>query len=105
MARVRKNDQVLVISGKNKGTRGRVLKVFPDRERVIVEGVARVKRHQKPTQKMPQGGIIEKELPVHVSKLMLIDPKSDKPTRVRSGQDKDGKKIRVAARSGQHLDS
>jgi large subunit ribosomal protein L24 len=105
MQRLRKNDNVVVISGKNKGARGKILKVLVDRDRVIVEGVGRVKRHTKPTQKLPQGGIIEKELPIHVSKVMLIDPKTDKPTRVRAGEGKDGNKVRVAAKSGQLLDS
>jgi large subunit ribosomal protein L24 len=105
MQRLRKNDNVVVISGKNKGARGKILKVLVDRDRVIVEGVGRVKRHTKPTQKQPQGGIIEKELPIHVSKVMLIDPKTDKPTRVRAGENKDGAKVRVAAKSGQLLDS
>ena len=105
MARVRKNDNVVVISGKNKGARGKVLKVLVAEDRVIVEGVGRAKRHTKPTQKMPQGGIIEKELPIHVSKVMLIDPKTDKPTRVRTGSDKDGNKTRTSAKSGALLDS
>jgi large subunit ribosomal protein L24 len=105
MARVRKNDNVVVVSGKNKGARGKVLKVLVAEDRVIVEGVGRAKRHTKPTQKLPQGGIIEKELPIHVSKVMLIDPKNDKPTRVRSGNDKDGKKVRVAVKSGAQFDS
>jgi large subunit ribosomal protein L24 len=105
MARVRKNDNVVVISGKNKGARGKVLKVLVAEDRVIVEGVGRAKRHTKPTQKLPQGGIIEKELPIHVSKVMLIDPKNDKPTRVRTGSDKDGKKVRVAVKTGALLDS
>jgi large subunit ribosomal protein L24 len=82
-----------------------VLKVLPDRDRVIVEGVNRVKRHQKPSQAMPQGGIIEKEMPIHVSNVMLLDTKSDKPTRVRAGEDKDGNKVRVSARSGHVLES
>jgi large subunit ribosomal protein L24 len=96
MNRLRKNDEVIVISGKNKGARGKVLKVIAETDRVIVEGVNRVKRHQKPTQKMPQGGITEKELPIHASNVMPIDTKTNKPTRVRSGKDKDGNKIRVA---------
>ena len=96
MNRLRKNDEVIVISGKNKGARGKVLKVIAETDRVIVEGVNRVKRHQKPTQKMPQGGITEKELPIHASNVMPIDSKTNKPTRVRSGKDKDGNKIRVA---------
>jgi len=96
MNRLRKNDEVIVISGKNKGARGKVLKVIAETDRVIVEGVNRVKRHQKPTQKMPQGGITEKELPIHASNVMPIDTKTNKPTRVHSGKDKDGNKIRVA---------
>jgi len=104
MARLRKNDEVIVISGKNKGTRGKILKVIVDRDRVIVEGVNRVKRHTRATQKMPQGGIVEKEMPIHVSNVMPIDPKDNKPTRVRIGSDKDGKKIRVSARTGASLD-
>lgn len=96
MNRLRKNDEVIVISGKNKGARGKILKVIAETDRVIVEGVNRVKRHQKPTQKMPQGGITEKELPIHASNVMPIDTKTNKPTRVRSGKDKDGNKIRVA---------
>ena len=103
MNRLRKNDEVVVISGKNKGARGTILKVLKDRDRVIVEGVNRVKRHQKPTQKMPQGGIIEKELAIHVSNVMPIDPKTNKPTRVHAGKDKDGNKIRLA-KSGAALE-
>jgi large subunit ribosomal protein L24 len=103
MNRLRKNDEVLVISGKNKGARGKILKVFAETDRVIVEGVNRVKRHTKPTQKMPQGGIIEKELAIHVSNVMPVDPKTNKPTRVRAGKDKDGNKIRLA-KSGAPLD-
>jgi large subunit ribosomal protein L24 len=105
MQRIRKSDQVVVISGKHKGARGRVLKVLGDSERVVVEGVGRVKRHQKPTQKMPQGGIVEKDSPIHLSKVALIDAKSDKPTRVKSGKDKDGKKVRLSVRSGDVLES
>jgi large subunit ribosomal protein L24 len=105
MQRVRKNDQVVVIAGKDRGTRGRVLKILRDRDRVIVEGVNRVKRHQKPTQKMPQGGITEKEMPIHVSNVMLLDGKADKPTRVRSGTDKDGNKTRMSVKTGTVLDS
>lgn len=102
-ARIKKDDLVVVISGKSKGVRGRVLRVLPQEERVIVEGVAKVKRHQKPTPKGP-GGIVEREAAIHVSKVMLIDTKTDKPTRVRVGTDKDGKKVRIAARSGAVID-
>jgi large subunit ribosomal protein L24 len=102
--RIRKNDQVVVIAGRDKGTRGRVLKVLTDRDRVIVEGVNRVKRHQKPSRTNPQGGIIEKEGSIHLSNVMLLDGKTQKPTRVRSGRDKDGRKVRLSARSGTVLE-
>ena len=105
MARLRKNDMVVVIAGKDKGARGKILMVMPQVDKVIVEGVHKVKRHQKPTQKQPQGGIIEKELPIHAAKVMLLDTKTDKPTRVRFKRDKDGNKTRISARSGAVLDS
>ena len=103
--RLRKNDEVVVIAGRDKGARGRILKVLLEQERVIVEGVNRVKRHMKPSPRMPEGGIIEKEMPIHVSNVMPLDTKADKPTRVRAGKDKDGKKVRIAARSGTVLDA
>jgi large subunit ribosomal protein L24 len=102
--RIKKDDQVLVISGKDKGTKGRVLSVLREVDRVLVEGVNKMKRHTKPTPKNPQGGIIEREQPIHISNVMLLDPKEDKPTRVKAGTDKDGKKVRVAVRSGTVLD-
>jgi large subunit ribosomal protein L24 len=80
--RVRKNDEVLVIAGNYRGKRGRVLKVFPDRGRVIVEGVNFIKRHTRPTQQNPQGGIVEKEAPIHVSNVMVVCPKCNTATRV-----------------------
>ena len=89
MARLRKDDQVVVIAGKDKGQRGKVLRVLVDRDRVVVEGINKVKRHQKPTPKS-QGGIFEREMSIHVINVMLIDGKTDKPTRVRS-EIKDGK--------------
>jgi large subunit ribosomal protein L24 len=98
MARLRKDDQVVVIAGKDKGQRGKVLRVLVDRDRVVVEGINKVKRHQKPTPKS-QGGIFEREMSIHVSNVMLIDGKTDKPTRVRS-EIKDGKKVRVSVKSG-----
>jgi len=101
--RIKKDDEVVVISGRDKGARGRVLRVIRDKDQVIVEGVGRVKKHQKPNQKNPQGGIIEKDLPIHISKVMLLDTKADKPTRVRAGKDADGKKVRVAVKSGTTL--
>ena len=103
--RIKKDDEVIVISGRDKGAKGRVLKVILDKDQVIVEGVGRVKKHQKPNQKNPQGGIIEKDLPIHVSKVMLVDPESGKGTRVRAGKDSDGNKVRVAVKSGTNLAS
>ena len=82
--RVRKNDQVLVLSGNYKGKKGKVLKVFPDEKRVIVEGVNFIKRHTRPSQQSPQGGIVEKEAPIHVSNVMVVCPKCSTPSRMGS---------------------
>jgi large subunit ribosomal protein L24 len=101
-SRIRKNDEVVVIAGKDKGARGKVLKVLPETDRVIVAGVNTVKRHQKPTQQ--QGGIIEKDAPIHISNVMLLDTKSDGPTRVRVGKDKDGRKVRISVKTGTVLE-
>jgi len=79
---IKKNDLVLVLSGNFKGKRGKVLKVFPQKKQAIVEGLNFIKRHTRPTSKTPQGGIIEKEAPMHVSKLMVVCPKCNQPTRV-----------------------
>lgn len=106
---IHKNDTVIVIAGNYKGSKGKVLKVFPKEERVIVEGVNIRKRHTKPSQKNPQGGIVEKEAPIHVSNVMLVDPKSGKPTRIGKKviiDDSTGKtkRIRVSKSSGEMLD-
>jgi large subunit ribosomal protein L24 len=82
--KIRKNDNVMVISGNDRGKTGKVLKVFPKNSRVIIEGINLRKRHTKPSQKNPQGGIIEKESPIHVSNVMLLDPKTNEPTRLGS---------------------
>ncbi len=82
--KIHKNDNVIVISGNDKGKTGKVLKVFPKNTRVIVEGINLRKRHTKPSQKSPQGGIIEKEAPIHASNVMLLDPKTSEPTRLGS---------------------
>ncbi len=82
--RVRKNDQVLVLAGNYKGKKGKVLKVFPETSRVIVEGVNFIKRHSRPTQQNQQGGIIEKEAPIHVSNVMVVCPKCSTPSRMGS---------------------
>lgn len=93
--KVVKNDTVLVTSGNYKGKKGKVLKVFPKENRVIVEGVNFVKRHTKPTPKNQQGGIVEKEAPVHVSKLMVICPNCDTPCRIGRTVLEDGNRVRV----------
>ena len=103
--RIRKNDTVIVISGKDKGKRGRVIEVIPKKARLRVEGVNRIKRHTRPNpQKNVKGGIVERENPVHVSTVALIDPKSDGPTRVGMKVMADGSRLRVAKRSGMQLD-
>ncbi|SRR5581483_992706 len=103
---IRKDDRVVVISGKDRGKTGRVLRTEPRRGRVYVEGLNIVKRHQRPrsikdTQKSAQaGGIIEKEGPIHVSNVMLLDPSDDKPTRVGVRVGEDGKRVRYSKRTG-----
>jgi large subunit ribosomal protein L24 len=94
MDRVRKGDTVVVIAGKNKGQRGKVLRVLHKVNRVVIERVALVKRHTKPSQKNPQGGIIEKEGSIHLSNVMPLDPGSDKPTRVKV-KNEDGVRRRI----------
>jgi large subunit ribosomal protein L24 len=101
---IRKNDTVLVIAGREKGKRGKVLFVLPARERVIVEHVNMVKRHQRPTQKLRQGGIIEREAPLHVSNLMLICSKCDKPTRIGMQVLADDRRARVCRRCREIVD-
>ena len=107
--KIRKNDMVKVIAGKSRGKTGRVLRVDPKNERVYVEGANIVKRHQRPTQVRDTqrggevGGVIEKEGPIHVSNVMLLDPKSGDPTRVRIKRE-DGRRTRVAAKSGESID-
>ncbi|WP_062196939.1 50S ribosomal protein L24 [Massilibacterium senegalense] len=100
---VKKGDKVMVISGKDKGKQGIILEAFPKKDRVVVEGVNIVKKHAKPSQVNPQGGIIETEAAIHVSNVMPIDPKTGEPTRV-GYQVVDDKKVRVAKKSGETLD-
>jgi len=102
--KIKKNDQVLVISGKNRGAKGRVLRVIPARSMAVVERVNLVKRHTKQNpQKGIQGGILEREAPVHLSNLMLIDPQSGGPTRIGRKRQADGTGVRVAKKSGTTL--
>ncbi len=97
---VKKGDNVVVIAGADKGKEGRVLSVNKEKQRVLVEGVRVVSRHTKPNAKSPNGGIIKKEAPIHVSNVMLLDPKSGKPTRV-SRERSEGKLIRKSKKSGE----
>ena len=97
---IKKNDQVIVIAGEDKGKKGRVLDVFPDKNRALVEGVNIVSRHTRPTAKYPDGGIVKKEAAVHVSNLMVADPKTGKPTRI-GRKEVGGKLVRYAKKSGE----
>ena len=101
--KIKKGDKVQVITGTYKDTVGEVLACFPKEDRIIVEGVNVVKKHMKPTQENPDGGIVEKEAKIHVSNVMLVDPESGKPTRVRTVQQADGTKVRVAVKSGKNI--
>ncbi len=103
-AKVKKGDQVIVLTGRNKGAQGEVLKVMPDEGRVVVRGVNIVKRHTKPTQDNPQGGIRTFEAPIQASNVAMMDPRDGKPTRVGFKFDEHGRKTRYAKRSGEALD-
>ena len=100
---VKKGDRVVVITGKDKGKIGEVLAAFPREDRVVVQGVNKVKKHQKPTA-AAAGGIVEQEAAIHVSNVAHVDPKDNKPTRVGVKVLEDGRKVRVAKRSGEVID-
>ena len=104
-ARIRKGDTVVVLTGASKGRRGEVLRVFPKADRAVVQGVNIVKRHTKPTGMGQPGGIVEREATIHLSNLMLIDPKSEKPTKVGFRVLEDGSKVRVAKATGDVIGS
>jgi large subunit ribosomal protein L24 len=97
---VRKGDEVQVLSGNYKGARGTVLRTIPRKNQVVVEGVNIRKRHEAPSQKSPEGGIVSFAAPIHVSNVMLIDPSSDEPSRYRNRIDSHGTKERISVRSG-----
>jgi large subunit ribosomal protein L24 len=102
--KIRRDDQVVCISGKDRGKTGRVLRVDPSKERVYVEGMNIVKRHTKPRPgSTDPGGVIEREGPLHISNVMLIDPTDNKPTRVGIVRE-DGKRVRVAKKTGNRID-
>ena len=98
--KIRKGDKVVVLSGKDKGRTGEVIKSMPKDGKVVVSGINVAVRHRKPTQLNPQGGLERREAPMHVSKVAIADPKSGKATRVRF-EERDGKKVRVAVKSGE----
>ena len=102
-AKIKKGDNVVVLSGKDKGRTGTVSQVLPKDGKVVVEGVNIVARHRKPSQQNPQGGIDRFPAPMHISKVAVADPKTGKATRVRF-EVKDGKKVRVAVKSGETID-
>jgi large subunit ribosomal protein L24 len=102
---VRKNDEVIILAGKDRGKRGRVLQVLPERNRVVVEGVNLIKRHTKPNpQKNVKGGIVEREGSIHASNVQPVDPETGKATRVGRKVLDDGRRVRVSRRSGSVLD-
>ena len=101
--KIKTKDQVVVIAGRDKGSRGEVIGVFPKEDRVLVRGVNIVKKHEKQSAKS-EGGIIEKEAPIHISNLAHIDPKTNEPTRIGYKTLDDGRKIRVAKKSGEPID-
>lgn len=101
---VKKGDTVIVIAGKDKGKKGRVLAAYPKKDRVLIEGINLVKKHARPSQANPQGGIVTQEAPIHVSNVSLIDPKSGKPTRIGYKVLDNGTKVRIAKKSGEVID-
>ena len=104
---VKKGDEVKVIAGNDKGKEGRILAVFPEKERVLVEGINMRVHHDRPTQDNPQGGRIEREMPIHVSNVMVIDPTTGEPTRIgrkRINEDGSGRWVRYAKKSGEIID-
>ena len=99
--KIKKGDKVVVLSGSSKGTKGSVLKVYPEKGKAIVEGVNKIKKHTKPNAENPQGGIVETEAPIYVSRLALVDS-NGKPTKV-GYEVKDGKKLRIAKKTGKEI--
>ena len=104
IAHIKKGDTVVVVAGKERGKRGRVLRVLPEKNRVVVERINMIKKHQRPTQALRQGGIIEREGAIHLSNVMLVDPTSDKPTRIGVRALSEDRKVRLARKSGEIID-
>ena len=103
-AKIKKGDKVVILSGKDKGKHGEVTKAFPKEMKVLVGGVNMMTRHRKPSQTNPQGGLERIEAPMHISKVAIEDPKTGKPTRVGFKVLEDGRKVRIAKRSGEQID-
>ena len=103
MAKIKKGDTVVILSGKDKGKTGEVTRSLPKNGKVVVAGVNIITRHKKPSQTNPQGGLERSEAPLHASKVAIADPKTGKPTRVRFETAKDGKKVRIAVKSGETI--
>jgi large subunit ribosomal protein L24 len=100
---VKSGDTVLVLSGESKGSEGKVLEVVTDKDRVLVEGVNIISKHTKPNAKNPQGGIIKKEAPIHISNVMVVDPSNGKPTRIGRRLNADGKLVRYSKKTGEEI--
>jgi large subunit ribosomal protein L24 len=101
---IKKNDTVVVTTGKEKGKRGRVLSVYPSKDSLLIEKVNMIKKHMKPTRKYTQGGIIEKEAPIQLSNVMLVCPKCSKPTRIGNSVLQDGRKLRTCKKCREVID-
>ena len=104
MQRIKKGDKVVVVAGKDKGHTGEVLRVLPKQDRVIVAGANVRTKHIKRSQENPRGGRVQREFPIHISNVMLADPKTGKPTRVRIKELESGRRVRIAVRSGEQID-
>lgn len=100
---VKSGDTVLVLSGESKGSEGKVLEVVSDKDRVLVEGVNIISKHTKPNAKNPQGGIIKKEAPIHISNVMVVDPSNGKPTRIGRRLNAEGKLVRYSKKTGEEI--
>ncbi|RMF13237.1 MAG: 50S ribosomal protein L24 [Candidatus Dadabacteria bacterium] len=102
--RLRKGDEVIVVAGRDVGRRGKIISVDRERGRVVVAGINRVKVHQRPTQKQPHGGIVEREAPIHISNVRFWDPTAEKASRISSKRQEDGRRVRVSRASGETLE-